>query len=168
VSVHSPHRPRDGFTLIELLVVIGIIALLMGLLLPAVQQARESANRISCANNLKQITLAMHSYHLNHLQLPPRCALPDSGASWAVLIMPYIEQDNVIRRWDLSRSYYEQNDVARLSRVPIYFCPSRRTSSMATDSLSGDQPWLGGDNFGPHVPGALIDYAACLGDIAFT
>jgi prepilin-type N-terminal cleavage/methylation domain-containing protein len=159
-------RSRDGFTLIELLVVISIIALLMGLLLPAVQKARESANRISCANNLKQITLAMHQYELDYNQLPPRC-LGEKGATWAVLIMPYLEQNNLLNCWNLGRSYYEQSDVARLTPLSLYFCPSRRISSMAQDSISGDQIWLGGDNYGPQVPGALSDYAACLGREAF-
>ncbi len=163
----TSRQRRAGFTMVELLVVIAIIALLMGLLLPAVQKARESASRISCANNLKQITLAMHHYQLNNDQLPPRC-LGDNGATWAVLILPYVEQDNLLRCWDLSRSYYDQSGVARLTPVPIYFCPSRRTSQAAGVSISGDQPWLGGNNYGPHVPGALIDYAACLGDSAFT
>jgi prepilin-type N-terminal cleavage/methylation domain-containing protein len=167
VSPSSPGRRRGGFTLIELLVVIGIIALLMGLLLPAVQKARESANRISCANNLKQIALAMHHYHLDTEHLPPRC-VGDSGATWAVLILPYLEQDNLLKRWDLSRSYYDQGDVARLTPLSIYFCPSRRSASVAGVSASGDQRWLGGDNFGPNVPGALSDYAACLGCSAFT
>jgi prepilin-type N-terminal cleavage/methylation domain-containing protein len=164
-STDSPRR-RGGFTLIELLVVIGIISLLMGLLLPAVQKAREAAFRISCANNLKQISLAMHHYELDNGQLPPRC-LGEDGATWAVLIFRYIEQDNVYQRWNLSQSYYEQSDAARLFSVPIYFCPSRRSKASGY-SISGDMPWLCGNSYGPHVPGGLIDYAACLGDIAFT
>ncbi len=157
---------RRGFSLVELLVVISIIALLVGLLLPAVQRAREAAARASCGNNLKQITLAMQNYHDSQGQLPPRCAIED-GATWAVLIMPFIEQKNLVQQWNLSRSYYDQGDNARKTAVPIYFCPSRRTYSMAGSSVSGDNRWLGGDNFGPQVPGALIDYAACLGCSAF-
>src|SRR5579884_711559 len=87
VILSPPRRRSGGFTLVELLVVIAIIALLMGLLMPAVQQAREAASRISCANNLKQITLAMHQYELNNERLPPRC-VGDNGATWAVVILP--------------------------------------------------------------------------------
>jgi prepilin-type N-terminal cleavage/methylation domain-containing protein len=152
---------QQGFTLIELLVVIAIISLLMGLLLPAVQKAREAASRISCANNLKQIGLAMHSYENVYECLPPS-RLRGAGATWMVLILPFLEQDNLHRQWDLRRSYYEQNPVARLTPVKIYFCPSRRTSNTSpTASLSGDTPsW--GDGSQPPVPGALSDYAACI------
>jgi prepilin-type N-terminal cleavage/methylation domain-containing protein len=158
---------RRGFSLVELLVVIAIIALLVGLLLPAVQHAREAAHRTSCLNNLKQITLAMHNYELSYQNLPPRC-LGETGATWAVLILPFVEQKNLYNLWDLSNSYYDQSDTARLSRVPIYFCPSRRLPSMAGNSTFGDNRWLGGDSYGPQVSGALIDYAACLGCEAFT
>ena len=161
----SPSK-RAGFTLIELLVVIAIIAVLIGLLVPAVQKVREAANRASCANNLKQIGLAMHNYHGTLKKLPPdRIAL--NWPTWAVLIMPYIEQTNLFNRWNLSLSYYDQSDVARLTSVPIYFCPSRRIASTAGSSISGDQHWICGEQFGPEVPGALIDYAACLGTAAF-
>jgi len=164
----SLRRRRVGFTLIELLVVISIISLLVGLLLPAVQKARESASRISCANNLKQISLAMHEYQMIYGSLPPRCLGANAdGATWMVLIMPFVEQGNLFNRWNTSLNYYQQSDVARLTPVPIYFCPSRRTASTALASVSGDQQWLGGESFGPRVPGALSDYASCLGDCCF-
>src|SRR5215472_16283486 len=121
-------RKRVGFTLIELLVVIAIIAVLIGLLLPAVQKAREAANRISCANNLKQLGLAMHNYE-NTLQILPPTRLAVGSATWAVLILPFIEQDNLYRQWNINFTYYQQNPVARLSPVKIYFCPSRRSSN---------------------------------------
>jgi prepilin-type N-terminal cleavage/methylation domain-containing protein len=158
---NAPPR-RRGFTLIELLVVISVISMLIGLLLPAVQQARESASRISCANNLKQIGLAFHHYNLDYGALPPT-RVSDQGATWAVLIFPYLEQTNLFTAWDLTRSYYKQNDVARLTSLPGYFCPTRRLQSTPpTQSLSGDVPSDGPPD-APNVSGALADYAVSVG-----
>src|SRR5262245_7209010 len=89
----TSHRCRRGFTLIELLVVIAIIAMLIGLLVPAVQKVREAAARIQCANNLKQLGLAMHTFNDSYKRLPfGRTGGRPQSISWAVIILPYIEQ----------------------------------------------------------------------------
>lgn len=156
-------RRRGGFTLIELLVVIAILSLLMALLLPAVQRVREAACRASCGNNLHQIGLAFHLYHSDYGKLPPN-RLSDLHATWAVLILPYLEQNNLYAQWNLAKIYYDQSDVARLTQVPNYFCPSRRTAqSPPGHSISGDQNDDIGPTLGPFVPGALGDYATCTG-----
>ena len=147
---------RPGFTLIELLVVIAIIAILLGLLLPAVQKVREAAYRTECANNLKQIGLAVHNYHNVTRSLPPT-RLRDKFASWSVLILPYMEQEALFSRWDITRSYYAQPDgTVRTTPVKGYFCPSRRSPP----SLSRPGLDMAG---GIDRPGSAGDYAASAG-----
>jgi type II secretory pathway pseudopilin PulG len=148
---------------VELLVVLAIVAVVIALLLPAVQRVREAASRITCANNLHQIGLAFHMYHDTYGYLPPN-RLSDLHATWAVLILPYLEQSNLYSQWDLPQIYYAQSDIARLTTVPTYFCPSRRSASTPPGhSISGDQNDDIGSTLGPFIPGALGDYATCTG-----
>lgn len=152
------HTKRGAFTLIELLVVIAIIAVLIGLLVPAVQKVREAANRMQCSNNLKQMGIAVHSFH------DVRGALPttrlDNRYTWMVEILPYIEQDGLFKLWNMnSGGFHTQAQAARETPVKTYFCPSRRSASTqpVTDTMDGTTT---------PANGAPADYAACTGDPA--
>ncbi len=144
-----------AFTLIELLVVIAIIAILIALLLPAVQQSREAARRTQCRNNLKQIALAIHNYESTNATLPPSMAINPavtSNNSWSIhgRILPYLEQVNLYSQIDLSRAWGNFPVISGF-RVPVYACPSDPKSDRARDTGTNGiflMPTCYGFNFG--------------------
>lgn len=139
-------QPRDrqhhsGFTLVELLVVIAIIGVLVSLLLPAVQSAREAARRMSCSNNLKQIGLGMHNYHDTFKAFPlpgihvrdgyANASSTSSSHSWNVMLLPFVEQQNIQDQWDMEnrggpRGFRENpiNLILGGTELPVFRCPS--------------------------------------------
>ena len=144
----SHARSRGGFTLVELLVVIAIIGTLVGLLLPAVQVARESARRSTCTNNLKQIGVASHSYLSAYGKFPQGCRISNTTGqervTWGVWLLPYVEEDGLYKTINLtlgegSSTATTTNGPAFQKRVNSYLCPSDTVGrSTAYDATN---PW---------------------------
>ncbi len=162
---------RGAFTLIELLVVIAIIAILIGLLLPAVQKVREAAARAKCTNNVKQISLGLHSYHAAEGRFPAaqkfKNILPDPlwnsnsdgwgsyMANWANEIFPYIEQQSLYATLDFDanpKTTSAANVAAAQVKIPVYLCPSDPYQATTT-------PWSGNSQTG----GQIMHYFAVAG-----
>ena len=151
------NRSRRAFTLVELLVVIAIIGILVALLLPAVQAAREAARRTQCTNNLKQFGLALQNFHGTHQALPAARWL-DKHASWFALVTPFMEASDEYQLWHFDKWYTDpSNRDARMVRIPGYFCPSRRGG--------GEEGLLAPATAATPrtVQGSTGDYAGCHG-----
>jgi prepilin-type N-terminal cleavage/methylation domain-containing protein/prepilin-type processing-associated H-X9-DG protein len=168
----ASRRATGGFTLVELLVVIAIIGVLVSLLLPAVQAAREAARRMQCTNNLKQMGLALHNFHDTHRKFPlsnPMTTRPGDGLAfiqypWQLQILPYLEGGNLYDQWNHELGFAEgTNRVLLTTPVSVYKCPSSPTPSIArfqppTPALSADVAALGGAEY----EASVVEYMPIL------
>jgi prepilin-type N-terminal cleavage/methylation domain-containing protein/prepilin-type processing-associated H-X9-DG protein len=155
---------RRGFTLVELLVVIGVLVLLMALLTPAVQKVRAAADKLRCANNLKQFGIALHHYHIDHRRFPPGLVsesddLADGDSTGFTQLLPYFEQDDVYRLYHFDVPWYHpSNYMAVGMSIKIMYCPSNRTDGVidlariAAQWQTALPPFVGS-----------VDYAFCKG-----
>ena len=161
-----PPLPRLGFTLVELLVVIGIVGILISLLLPAVQGAREASRRTQCQNNLRQIGAGLNQFHAVKKAFPIGCkgcqASPHVQIAWSVYLLPYVEEKTVWELFDETQPYNGQrNREAGQKIISLYLCPSTATAPKrfgpTTGDVNGNGAWDPGDDL------AYIDYGGMFG-----
>ena len=158
--LHTRQGRFRGFTLIELLVVIGIIGVLTGLLLPAVQSAREAARRLTCTNNLKQIGLAVHNFESENGLLPPRCRTTVPYRGWGPVILPYLEEKSLANQYKFNLNFWDLGNAAAVSTpVAVFSCPSAPSGRKVKIVTDDDAPAVGlvtgsigaeGDYFAPN------------------
>src|SRR5262245_56741725 len=128
---------RAAFTLVELLVVIAIIGVLVSLLLPAVQAARESSRRTKCQSNLRQWALAMHNFHDVNNNLPYFTRTSPNRQTWAPCVMPYLEQGNLVSAYTLNVNWYDSPNLAVTQlTLPLFSCPSDRPKAIWLDQTN--------------------------------
>lgn len=154
-----------GFTLVELLVVIAIIGVLVALLLPAVQAAREAARRTECLNKCRQIGLAVHNFHDARKELPPS-RIGDTMLTWAAVILPYVEQYALGDQVDTFRSFDKQPEMVRTTPVDFFYCPSRTHDELLVtrggvegvkgDFVSVSSTFFMDGGFGRYFDGAFV------------
>lgn len=156
----SSRTNRGAFTLVELLVVIAIIGVLIALLLPAVQQAREAARRSQCVNNLKQLALGMHNFHDTFGEFPKNTTGPNEGVTWEgwqyfsahYKLLPFIEQDNLYERFNLDGTWESNHSGPMQVRLQAFLCPSALEAPPSTFSWGGpgcNYGWNSGSS--PHT-----------------
>ncbi len=186
-------QKKIGFTLVELLVVIAIIGILIALLLPAVQAAREAARRAQCSNNLKQIALALHNYHAQHMVFPPAAiaklpaayqgyssngevdvwgaAMGDHGhdghgTSWMLQILPFIERAAIYEQWDfVHNTTVVDNAALAKTEIAIFYCPSRRSGEADPKIMFPARYGGSGDLVNPGWTTGGTDYGGCKGGV---